>query len=104
MAARPSALSQMSKWFLPQCGSKRPPVATPARKPKRNEEKVFIDRETEVPVELYMLMVEAGKSARARGQHCKVRPGSQSKPDAAGGCQVNRPRSVHLVRSAQGGA
>jgi hypothetical protein len=41
--------------------------------------KVNIDAITEVPVELYLDMVEAGKKARARGQHHKVR---QSCPDA----------------------
>mmetsp|Transcript_48422 Transcript_48422/g.140265 ORF Transcript_48422/g.140265 Transcript_48422/m.140265 type:complete len:105 (-) Transcript_48422:191-505(-) len=38
-------------------------------------QKVHIDYATEVPIDLYNSLVEAGRHARARGQHAKVQPG-----------------------------
>merc|ERR1719230_1512816 len=38
-----------------------------------SDKKVYIDRTTEVPLELYLDLVEAGRRARARGQHHKAR-------------------------------
>lgn len=56
---------------------------------------VNIDASTEVPVELYLDLVEAGKMARARGQHQKkrVRPGacesSSGRPARPRACLVS---------------
>mmetsp|Transcript_54503 Transcript_54503/g.158341 ORF Transcript_54503/g.158341 Transcript_54503/m.158341 type:complete len:155 (+) Transcript_54503:60-524(+) len=96
--------SALPAWVLRGCGGKRPHAATPSHNPENSSKatdglrkvaatrvlpprnpmvvdagrgdtrKVHIDRETEVPLELYMLMLEAGKNARSRGQHHKVRP------------------------------
>ena len=56
--------------------------------------KVCIDAVTEVPYELYLDLVAAGKSARARGQHRKVRPQGRGS-----GQVVREPsrRKTHLV-------
>eukprot|EP00929_Paragymnodinium_shiwhaense_P021723 TRINITY_DN14097_c0_g1_i1.p1 TRINITY_DN14097_c0_g1~~TRINITY_DN14097_c0_g1_i1.p1 ORF type:complete len:142 (-),score=13.48 TRINITY_DN14097_c0_g1_i1:932-1357(-) len=37
-----------------------------------DENKIRIDRSTEVPEELYFQLIEAGRKARARGQHRKA--------------------------------
>eukprot|EP00408_Alexandrium_pacificum_P002420 CAMPEP_0171216006 /NCGR_PEP_ID=MMETSP0790-20130122/31960_1 /TAXON_ID=2925 /ORGANISM="Alexandrium catenella, Strain OF101" /LENGTH=120 /DNA_ID=CAMNT_0011681777 /DNA_START=81 /DNA_END=443 /DNA_ORIENTATION=+ len=112
-----TALQKLSKWLMPHCGGKQPLAASPAAgnpvkndsveavrsKPSREEnnpEKVPIDRETEVPVELYMLLVEAGKKARARGQHKKVPQPVQVRP-SSGANRGNACSRAHLVRSNQ---
>lgn len=52
--------------------------AAVAAQKKPQHEQVFIDRTTEVPLELYLDLVEAGRKARARGQHYKARSRSTS--------------------------
>lgn len=42
--------------------------------------RVSIDGVTEVPYDLYLDLVAAGRCARARGQHCKVRPQGRREP------------------------
>lgn len=84
---------------------KRPPLATSTSTLSRlstgstsSQEsegpKVCIDAITEVPYELYLDLVAAGKSARARGQHRRVRP-----QGCGGGLVVRQPsrRKTHLV-------
>mmetsp|Transcript_94620 Transcript_94620/g.264941 ORF Transcript_94620/g.264941 Transcript_94620/m.264941 type:complete len:171 (+) Transcript_94620:14-526(+) len=98
--------------MLLRCGGKQPHAATPShsnpirleggsiRKPSSLEpvqepaRKVYIDRETEVPFELYMLLLEAGKNARGRGQHHKVRPCKRASGGSSG-----MAAKTHLVAS-----
>mmetsp|Transcript_78163 Transcript_78163/g.203084 ORF Transcript_78163/g.203084 Transcript_78163/m.203084 type:complete len:264 (+) Transcript_78163:78-869(+) len=50
-------------------------IASARSSQKAPKEKVSIDKTTEVPLELYQSLVEAGQRARARGQHAKARNG-----------------------------
>eukprot|EP00413_Alexandrium_margalefii_P003589 CAMPEP_0204521142 /NCGR_PEP_ID=MMETSP0661-20131031/5630_1 /ASSEMBLY_ACC=CAM_ASM_000606 /TAXON_ID=109239 /ORGANISM="Alexandrium margalefi, Strain AMGDE01CS-322" /LENGTH=120 /DNA_ID=CAMNT_0051526725 /DNA_START=46 /DNA_END=408 /DNA_ORIENTATION=- len=116
MSRSGSTFQKLSKWLLPHCGGKQPLAASPAagRNPaeaprgktkasreESNPETVPIDRETEVPADLYMLMVEAGKKARARGQHKKVPSVMQAARANSGGGRAHAYGPSHLVRSNQ---
>mmetsp|Transcript_15013 Transcript_15013/g.41944 ORF Transcript_15013/g.41944 Transcript_15013/m.41944 type:complete len:123 (-) Transcript_15013:58-426(-) len=117
MMSTATAFVNMSKCIFPKCGGRNQIATTPAQKVDcckgkgslqpigqeahlnasrsldSSDSKVFIDRETEVPLELYEMLVEAGKSARARGQHHKVRPRART----AGGSSASL--TTHLVQS-----
>jgi len=58
--------------------------------------RVSIDAVTEVPYDLYLNLVAAGRCARARGQHRKVRPQSQSRSRRQGVREPSR-RKTRLV-------
>jgi hypothetical protein len=80
LATSTSTLSTLSTGSMSSLGSEGP--------------KVCIDAVTEVPYELYLDLVAAGKSARARGQHRKVRP--QGRGSGQGVREASR-RKTHLI-------
>lgn len=84
------------------CSSSTPPSAgtgSPTPEGDSGGQRVCIDADTEVPFELYLDLVDAGRRARARGQHHMVRPKGGSK--SVCGVETRQPlrRPTHLVSS-----